>query len=97
MGRARGWVAMLASALSLPATSSAEFYTWTHTSGQPRVSNIPPRAVRADGSVDVRFNPFSIAAQQVALRARFAARDAQLTAARAAHQSSAAVDSTGSK
>ncbi len=97
MDRACGWVAMLVTALLLPATSNAEFYTWTDTSGQPRVSNIPPRAVRIDGSVDARFSPFSMVAQQAALRARFKARDAQLSAARAAHQSSAAVDSTGAK
>ena len=101
MGQARAlvWMALLATTLVTPATLRAEFYTWKDASGQPRVSNIPPRGVRADGCIEARVNPDSIAAQRAALRDRRKARDGQLAAARAALQSRAApdTDSTRSK
>lgn len=101
MDQTRALVRMVlfAIALATPAILRAEFYTWQDARGQPRVSNIPPHGVRADGSIDTRFNPLSVAAQQAALRSRLKSRDAQLAAARAAFQSGAATaaESTRSK
>ena len=61
--------------------AAAEFYRWTDAHGRVRVSNIPPRGVRADGSIAPGFNPLSVEAQRAALRARLEARDAELAAA----------------
>lgn len=88
--RAVTWVVLLATTLLVSAELRAEFYTWTDRNGQPRVSNIPPRGVGADGRIEGRFNPLSIEAQQAALRRRLRTVDAQLEADRAALQSSAA-------
>ncbi len=99
MDQARALVRMvlLAIALATPATARAEFYTWHDARGQPRVSNIPPRGVRADGSIDARFNPLSITAQQAALRDRLKARDRQLATERAALQSRDAADAESTR
>ncbi|MGE0860240.1 MAG: DUF4124 domain-containing protein [Gammaproteobacteria bacterium] len=76
-------------ALLCAAPTPAEFYRWTDAHGRVRVSNVPPRGVRADGSLAPGFNPLSIQAQHAALRARLAARDAELAAAAAAQSEAA--------
>jgi hypothetical protein len=74
----------------------ADFYRWTDTRGQLRISNIPPQGVAGDGSVAPRFNPSSIVGQQAALRARLKARDQALQAARdAAHSRQDAAAAAG--
>ena len=73
----------------------AEFYAWIDARGQARVSNIPSRGVRADGSIDPRFNPTSIVGQQAALGARLKAREAALAATREAAQSALDVPAVG--
>lgn len=78
-----------AAALLVTRQAHAEFYRWTDTSGQLRISNIPPQGVANDGSVAPSYNPSSIPAQQAALRARLKARDAALQAASRAAQSAA--------
>lgn len=84
-------------ALLMSCAAHAEFYRWIDSSGQARVSNIPPQGVRSDGSVSPAFNPSAIAVQQAALRARLQARDTALQAASQAAQSSAdaEVESSG--
>ncbi len=68
----------------------AEFYRWTDAQGRVRVSNVPPRGVRDDGSLAPGFSPHSIQAQHAALRARLAARDAELAAAAAQSEAASA-------
>ena len=71
--------------LLAPRAPQAEFYQWTDARGQARISNLPPRSVRTDGSTDPDHHAGSLAAQQAALRARFKQRDEEL--ARAVEQS----------
>ena len=71
--------------LLAPRAPQAEFYQWTDARGQARISNLPPRSVRTDGSIDPDHHAGSLAAQQAALRARFKQRDEEL--ARAVEQS----------
>ena len=75
--------------LLAPRAPQAEFYQWTDERGQARISNLPPRSVRADGSIDPEHHAGSLAGQQAALRARFQQRDEEL--ARAAVDQSAQV------
>lgn len=75
--------------LLMTCAGHAEFYRWTDSSGQPRISNIPPQGVSSDGSIAPSYHPSSIFAQQAALRARLQARDAALQAASHAAQSAA--------
>ena len=94
--RAATWLALFATTGLASSALRAEFYTWTDRNGQPRVSNIPPHGLGADGHIEGRFNPLSIEAQQAALRRRLKAVDAELDAARAL-QSSAGAAATRSK
>lgn len=73
---ARGvaWVALCACACS----GAAEFRSWEDGTGQRRLSNLPPSQVGVDGGLREARHPLSIAAQHAALRARLAARDAEL-------------------
>ena len=75
---ARGvaWLALCACACG----SAAEFRSWEDGAGQRRLSNLPPSQVRVDGRLREAAHPLSIGAQHAALRARLAARDAELAA-----------------
>ena len=87
--RAAILLVLCAATLLMARAAHAEFYRWTDTSGQTRISNIPPQGVSSDGSVAPSYNPSSIAVQQAALRVRLQARDAALQAASRAAQSAA--------
>lgn len=84
---------LCAAALLVGRAVHAEFYRWTDSSGQLRISNIPPAGVASDGSIAPSYSPSSIAAQQAALRARLKARDDALQAA--SHAAQSAVDAAG--
>lgn len=80
---------LCAATLLMTRAAHAEFFRWTDSSGQARISNITPAGVSSDGKVVPSYNPSSIAAQQAALRVRLQARDAALQAASRAAQSAA--------
>ena len=84
---------LCAAALLVGRAAHAEFYRWTDSSGQLRISNIPPAGVARDGSIAPFYSPSSIAAQQAALRARLKARDDALQAA--SHAAHSGADAAG--
>lgn len=88
--RLAGSLLLAVVALLCAQSTSAEFYRWTDAHGRVRVSNVPPRGVRDDGSLAPGFNPLSIQAQHAALRARLAARDAELAAVAAQSEAASA-------
>lgn len=88
--RLAGSLLLAVVALLCAQATPAEFYRWTDAHGRVRVSNVPPRGVREDGSLAPGFHPLSIQAQHAALRARLAARDAELAAAAAQSEAAAA-------
>lgn len=71
--------AMLA---STPAT--AEFYRWIDADGKPRVSNITPSGVRADGRVKKHHHPYAWHNQQQRMRTRLQRQARNLAAEQAA-------------
>ncbi len=52
----------------VPRSVHGEFYKWTDETGQARISNIPPKGIREDGTILDTYHPNSIMAQHARMR-----------------------------